>query len=127
MKSHVSMEQQQCVVCGKAFDTGAILLHKRLKQTLAPHTVTGYGLCPKDDARAKDGYIALVECDPTTIPETTTMLRPAEAFRTGTILHIRRSVAAQLFNVPLPEGPVMFTSPDVVAQITALLPAEDAP
>jgi len=45
-KSHVSLEQRVCLVCGTTFDTGAILLDKRLRQHLDRHTVTGWGLCP---------------------------------------------------------------------------------
>lgn len=63
-KSHVSMEQRVCLICGSAFDTGAILLDKRLRQSMAHHTVTGWGLCPEHERLFKDGYIALVECDP---------------------------------------------------------------
>ena len=30
-KSHVSLEQQLCLMCGTAFDTGNILLDRRLR------------------------------------------------------------------------------------------------
>src|SRR3546814_5168048 len=43
-KSHVSLEQHVCLVCGVAFDTGAILLDKRLRASLERHTATGWGL-----------------------------------------------------------------------------------
>ena len=33
-KSHVSLEQHVCLVCGTAFDTGAILLDKRLRASM---------------------------------------------------------------------------------------------
>ncbi len=46
-KSHVSLEQQLCLVCGTAFDTGNILLDKRLRASMKHHTTTGWGLCPK--------------------------------------------------------------------------------
>ncbi|WP_430522156.1 hypothetical protein [Pseudomonas aeruginosa] len=45
-KSHVSLEQHVCLVCGTAFDTGAILLDKRLRASMERHTATGWGLCP---------------------------------------------------------------------------------
>lgn len=63
-KSHVSMEERVCLVCGNPFDTGAILLDKRLRQSMAHRTVTGWGLCPEHEQMFKDGYVALVECDP---------------------------------------------------------------
>ena len=33
-KSHVSMEQHRCIVCGQDYDTGAILLDKRMRQAV---------------------------------------------------------------------------------------------
>jgi len=44
MKSHVGMEQKVCPVCGQAFDTGVILLDKRLRNSLERKTVTGWDL-----------------------------------------------------------------------------------
>jgi len=64
MKSHVGMEQKVCPVCGTAFDTGTILLDKRLRNSLERKTVTGWDLCPEHAKLWKKGYIALVECDP---------------------------------------------------------------
>ena len=43
-KSHVSLEQHVCLVCGTAFDTGAILLDKRLRASMECHTATA-GVC----------------------------------------------------------------------------------
>ena len=63
-KSHVSLEQHVCLVCGTAFDTGAILLDKRLRASMERHTATGWGLCPEHQKLADDGFVALVECDP---------------------------------------------------------------
>ncbi len=33
-KSHVSLEQHVCLLCGVAFDTGNILLDKRLRASM---------------------------------------------------------------------------------------------
>ena len=63
-KSHVSLEQHVCLVCGTAFDTGAILLDKRLRASMERHTATGWGLCPEHQKLADDGFVALIECDP---------------------------------------------------------------
>ncbi len=46
-KLHVSLEQHVCLVCGTAFDTGAILLDKRLRASMERRTATGWGLCPE--------------------------------------------------------------------------------
>lgn len=42
-KSHASLEQHVCLVCGTAFDTGRILLDKRLRACMEHHTTTGWG------------------------------------------------------------------------------------
>ena len=43
-KSYVSMEQHECVACGTRYDTGVILLGRRLKASMEDKTVTGLGL-----------------------------------------------------------------------------------
>jgi hypothetical protein len=45
-KSHASLEQHVCLVRGKAFDTGAILLDKRLRASMEHHTATGWVCAP---------------------------------------------------------------------------------
>ena len=63
-KSHVSLEQHVCLVCGTRFDTGAILLDRRLRASMERHTATGWGLCPEHQKLSDEGFVALVECDP---------------------------------------------------------------
>lgn len=54
-KSHVSMEQHVCLVCGQLFDTGAILLDRRLRPSMEHHTVTGWDLCPEHRRLYEEG------------------------------------------------------------------------
>ena len=63
-KSHVSLEQHVCLVCGVTFDTGAILLDKHLCASMRRHTTTGWGLCAEHQKLSDDGFGALIECDP---------------------------------------------------------------
>lgn len=63
-RSHVSLEQYFCLVCGVAFDTGAILLDKRLRASMECHTATDWGLCPAHQKLSNDDLLALVEYDP---------------------------------------------------------------
>ena len=49
-KSYVTIEQHVCPVCGKAHDTGTILLDRRLRERFDMYTPTGYGLCPEHKA-----------------------------------------------------------------------------
>ena len=62
-KSYVTMEQHICIICGKEFDTGALLLDKRLRKQFDQHTTTGIGMCPEHKKLHEEGYIALVGID----------------------------------------------------------------
>ena len=59
-KSHVSLEQHVCLVCGVKYDTSSILLDKRLRASLEHHTTTGWGLCDEHQKPSNDGFVALV-------------------------------------------------------------------
>jgi len=59
-KSHVSLEQHACLVCGSTFDTGSILLDRRLRATMERHTTTDWGLCPEHQRLFSEGFVALV-------------------------------------------------------------------
>ncbi len=63
-KSHVSMKQHVCLVCGLAFDSGAILLDKRLRASMERHTTTGWSLCVEHQKLADDGFVAYSVCPP---------------------------------------------------------------
>lgn len=125
-KSFVTLEQRVCMVCGKQYDTGSLLLDKRMRERFERYTVTGMGLCPDDKAKFDDGYLALVEIDPEKTPLHGDRIKPEDAYRTGTVVHIRRTVAKRLFNVPVPDDlPMMFTGPDVVALLQSMMPTEE--
>jgi hypothetical protein len=62
-KSHVSLEQHACLVCGVSFGTGSILLDKCLRATMKRCTGMGWGLCPEHQKLSYDGLVALIECD----------------------------------------------------------------
>ena len=113
MKSHVSIEQKACPVCGKSFDTGAILLDKRLRNSLEHKTVTGWGLCPEHAKLWNKGYIALVECDPEKSKFTGATIKPEDTYRTGCVAHIRKTIAREIFNVEM-TSPVAFVEPGVI-------------
>ena len=122
-KSHVSMEQHVCLVCGVAFDTGAILLDKRLRASMERHTVTGWGLCAEHQKLADDGFVALVECDPQRSGSPGGRLKPEQAYRTGRLAHIKRHVFTQVFNVPIEANQAcVFVEPGVIEQLQAMVP-----
>ncbi len=126
-KSHVSMEQHVCLVCGVAFDTGAILLDKRLRASMERHTATGWGLCAEHQKLADDGFVALVECDPQRSGSSGGRLKPEQAYRTGRLAHIKRHVFTQVFNVPIEANQsCVFVEPGVIDRLQAMVsPATD--
>lgn len=124
MKSHVSLEQHVCPACGRAFDTGTVLLDTRLRQSMDARTVTGYALCPEHQKLVNDGYFILIEVDPSKsgFPGPDGILHTDKAYRTGTMAYIRRVVAQQLFDVPFPEtSHFAYTEPRVMAGIQKLM------
>ena len=119
-KSHVSLEQNVCVVCGITYETGAILIDKRLRQSLERFTCTGSGLCPEHQRRYDEGFVALVECDPekSGSPAAGALLKPAEAYRTGRIAYLKREICTQVFNVQIgSELPYVFVEPGVIEKL----------
>ena len=88
-KSHVSMEQNQCFICLTIFETGNILLDRRLKQSMEQCTVTGYGICPECQKLQDDGYVALIVAS-----------EGNTSNRTGQYLFLKKEVAVHLFNNP---------------------------
>ena len=93
------MEQKSCIVCAKTYDTNAILLDKRLKASLDRHTITGLGMCPADQEKADQGFIALVECDPERSSPNGNIMKPEDAYRTGRIMHVKEKVFKGIFNI----------------------------
>lgn len=55
-KSHVSLERHLSLVCGVAYDTGNLLLDKRLRQSMGRYTTTGWGLCARHQKLSDDFY-----------------------------------------------------------------------
>ncbi len=121
-KSHVSIAQHICLVCGAAFETGSILLDRRLRASMEHHTKTDWGLCPEHQKLADDGFVALVECDPQRSgSQADGRMKPEQAYRTGRLAHLRRTVFAQVFNVPIAdEQACVFVEPGVIDHLQSM-------
>jgi len=122
-KSYVSMEQHACLVCGVQFDTGSILLDRRLRSSMDRYTLTGWGLCPEHQELFSKGFVALVECDPERSGDISSSgrVKPEQAYRTGQLAHLKREVFAEVFNVPVAlEVPCVFVEPGVIEQLKAM-------
>lgn len=123
-QSHVSLEQHVCLVCGVRFDTGAILLDRRLRASMEHHTATGWGLCAEHQKLSDDGFVALIECDPqrSGSPAGGAKVKPAQAYRTGRVAHLRREVFARVFNVPIAaDQQCVFVEPGVIEQLQSMI------
>ncbi len=121
--SHVSIEQRVCLICGRTFDTGALLLDRRLRASMERHTTTGWVLCPDHKARADDGYIALIECDPARsgVRPDTGRVKPGDAYRTGRLAFVKRTVFARISNVAIPDDqPCVFVEPGIIQHLRAM-------
>lgn len=125
-KSQRSLEQHVCLVCGVRFDTGAILLDRRLRASMEHHTATAWGLCPEHQKLSDDGFVALVECDPqrSGSPAGAARMKPEEAYRTGRLAHLKREAFAHVFNVPIADDqPCVFVEPGVIEQLQTMTAA----
>lgn len=116
-KSHVSMVQHQCLVCLTTFNTGELLLHQRLSPVLDRHTVVGHSLCPDCKKLHEDGFIAFVGVRNSSQHE---RLTQKEAQRSGDIVHVRRELANDLFNMKFDEQPLSFCDQEVIEYLAAL-------
>lgn len=127
-KSYVTLVQHICPVCGIKFDTGELLLDRRLKDTFEHHTVTGMSMCAQCQKLSDDGYVALVVCDPTksVITERADKshnCKPGDAHRTGEIAHVRRTAFNKIFDVPIADNvPLVFIEPAVFTMLQTLTP-----
>lgn len=98
-----------CPVC-LAEHEEVVLIHRRLKVTLPPKSMTGWALCPEHQKLKDDGYVALVECSnrPTGV---------ADANRTGSIAHVRESVWPKLFDIPVPDKGLCFVEVGTITKL----------
>lgn len=120
-KSFVTLEQNICQVCGTKFDTGALLLDRRMRDTFDKYTVTDYGLCPECQKLNNDGYIALVVADPAkSKTEPNGNLKIENAYRTGEIIHLRYTAFERIFNMPHNNLPMGFIDQETAKKLKEL-------
>lgn len=96
-KSFTTLEQKVCRVTGKPYDTGDLLLDKKMRDKFEMHTVTGWGFSPEVVAKFEEDYIALVGIDfEKSEKDEQGQVTPAGAHRTGRIAYIKRHVLMQI-------------------------------
>lgn len=127
-KSHVSMEGRVCLVCAETYETGAILLDRRLKASMERQTTTGWGLCPEHREMHENGFIALIECDPAKSgdPAAGAMVKPEDAYRTGAVAHMKREVFSQVFNFAIaPDVPAIYVETGLISTLQSMVHRPD--
>ena len=127
-QSYVSLEQHLCVVCATPFDTGSILLDRRLRLSMKHYTTTGWGLCPEHHRMHSEGFVALVECDPqrSGAPSGSGQMKPEQAYRTGRLAHLKREAFTRVFNVAIAaDQAVVFVEPGVIERLQAMVARTD--
>ena len=115
-KSFVTMEQHACAACGTPYDTGALLLDRRMREMFDRKTVTRVaGLCEQCTKMRDDGYIALVAIEESLSERLPSgNYRPDKVYRTGAIAHVRGEAWPNIFNVPTPPDGFAFVPQDVI-------------
>ena len=89
-KSYVSMEAFLCPACTeKHTHGGAVLMDKRLKESMDRETITGWKLCEEHDTAVREGYFILVGVNAPDNPEDGAQMGAGDVDRTGTIVCIR--------------------------------------
>ena len=117
-KSHVAMEKNICLVTGKEYETGSLLLATRYNKgeptvdlegenirTGLGNNVTGNGFCPEVQEKLDAGYVALVCIDSEKsrsgpFPDAN-IIHPRDAYRTGEVIYMKRETASKFFNVEM--------------------------
>jgi len=99
-KSFVGMGAEVCPICLTQHNE-AVLLHERFSPTFpeSRSVCTGWSLCPACSSKSVD-FLGLVEVEERPAPNSA----PSEWKCTGAFAHVRRTVAARIFNVPIPDS-----------------------
>ena len=124
MKSHVSLEQHQCPICGRVHDTGNLLLDTRivngkLRESMEKYTVTGLSPCPECAERLKD-YVAMI----VTRGYASNIF---DADRTGETLWVKREAWPRIFkNAEIPSKGIAMCDAETCNAVRNAVPHEKA-
>jgi hypothetical protein len=117
-----AVAQRVCEVCGNLYESGEVLLQKRLTKKFKKNkNILGYGLCEEHTKLYDDDFVALVVVkNPSN--STVKTITQENAERTGKLLHIRRPVLNQILNIePVdPELVLCFIDQATATKITEM-------
>lgn len=111
----------QCIVCGKLTSSSGILLPKSIaiQQAQAPKIT---GLCTHHQNVVDKGYVILVGINKELSAVTSDgSIDRNSAVRTGLSAEVPSLMFTQIFEIPVPEGRVVFVGDDVVHNIAKLI------
>lgn len=112
--SHVGMAHKLCPFCGTKHDE-VVLLDKRLVNSLPRDQCMGWALCPTHAAESSE-WLFLIECSG----------NPSAGGRTtGLVAKMRRTVAADAFNIDTSRMPFVFIDPQAMRAINAMAHPDD--
>ena len=122
MNNYVAMEKNVCEICGQIFDTGSILIDKRLKDLDEKKTVTGYGRCESCNELVEE-YLTLVVVDESksgASPEGN--IKQENAYRTGELIRVKRTAIDKIFDIGDEEKtlPIMFIGMEVAEHLRSI-------
>lgn len=107
-KSYVSIACRVCPITGEEWETGEILMDRKMKNTFDIKTIIGYGFSPSVQEQINKGYIALVEIDSEKSETPDSLLKKgdekmsvSDAYRTGRIAYMKELVAQDMLNISI--------------------------
>lgn len=120
-KSYVSLSNKICIVCGKAFHDGELLIHKQLRPTLERETITGYGFCQEHQAMIDEGKVFLAEVS--NPPTEATKMSLLSAQKTGRVISLPREVLQQVLTpgfVTDDSSPYVLAESELIEELISL-------
>lgn len=115
----VALEQRQCIICDKLYETGNLLMDRQLRNVFEnKYACTGFGVCPEHQKYIDDGYVICLEVS-NKPRENGEVMKPEEAYRTGNLCFIRKEAACEIFNTPI-ESPVVYLEVGVIERLQSI-------
>lgn len=100
-KSHVGMVYRLCPITGEEWETGEILLDKKMKKSLKRKNIVGYGFAPKVQEQLDKGFVVLLEIDPnkSKSPTKGNTLSITDVYKTGRLIYLKKQVAKDILGI----------------------------
>lgn len=119
-KIYLPIERGDCVVCGRPFEAGALIVEQPLA---AGGSVVGWELCETDAQMHRQGFVALVECDlDMSAYQSGDPLPLKEVQRTGPVMHLTRETFVSIFKTEArPALPCAYVPRGTLQKVASIL------